>query len=83
MKIWMFHSKYWLLLVIHEMKLEPLSYNKMDLEEFCAASISTYQLEAVERWEDIASAAFEHFEQEGNRVTSVEELAQVHIKDTN
>lgn len=56
--------------------LEPVSYKKMDLEEFCAASISTYQLEAVEKWEDIASAAFEYFEQEGNRVTSVEELAQ-------
>lgn len=59
------------------MKLEPLSYKKMDFEEFCAASISTYQLEALEKWEDIASAAFEYFEAEGNRVTSVEELAQV------
>ncbi|KAL1565495.1 CDPK-related kinase 4 [Salvia divinorum] len=56
--------------------LEPLSYKKMDFEEFCAASISTYQLEALEKWEDIASAAFEYFEEEGNRVTSVEELAQ-------
>ncbi|KAG6425635.1 hypothetical protein SASPL_116080 [Salvia splendens] len=56
--------------------LEPLSYKKMDFEEFCAASISTYQLEALEKWEDIASAAFEYFEAEGNRVTSVEELAQ-------
>ncbi|KAL8519586.1 hypothetical protein ACS0TY_010503 [Phlomoides rotata] len=56
--------------------MEPLSYKKMDFEEFCAASISTYQLEALEKWEDIASAAFQHFEQEGNRVTSIEELAQ-------
>ncbi|XP_020583121.1 CDPK-related kinase 3-like isoform X3 [Phalaenopsis equestris] len=56
--------------------LEPLSYKKMDFEEFCAAAISPYQLEAVERWEQIAATAFEHFEQEGNRVMSVEELAR-------
>ncbi|KAL6503942.1 CDPK-related kinase 6 [Orobanche gracilis] len=56
--------------------MEPLSYKKMDLEEFCAAAISTYQLEALEKWEDIASIAFQNFEQEGNRVTSIEELAQ-------
>ncbi|XP_073315453.1 CDPK-related kinase 6-like isoform X2 [Primulina huaijiensis] len=57
-------------------QMEPLSYKKMDFEEFCAASISPYQLEALERWEDMASEAFQYFEQEGNRVTSVEELAQ-------
>ncbi|KZV45047.1 serine/threonine protein kinase pk23 [Dorcoceras hygrometricum] len=56
--------------------MEPLSYKRMDFEEFCAASISPYQLEALERWEHIASEAFLYFEQEGNRVTSVEELAQ-------
>ncbi|KAL1550655.1 CDPK-related kinase 6 [Salvia divinorum] len=56
--------------------LEPLSYKKMDFKEFCTASISSYQLEAQEKWEDIASAAFEYFEEEGNRATSVEELAQ-------
>ncbi|KAJ6404401.1 hypothetical protein OIU84_012561 [Salix udensis] len=43
---------------------------------FCAAAISTYQLEALEGWEQIASTAFEHFELEGNRVISVEELAR-------
>lgn len=59
--------------------MEPLSYKKMDFEEFCAAAISTYQLEALEKWEDIASIAFQNFEQEGNRVTSIEELAQVCI----
>ncbi|KAJ8554247.1 hypothetical protein K7X08_024925 [Anisodus acutangulus] len=56
--------------------LEPLSYKQMEFEEFCAAAISTYQLEALENWEQIASAAFDYFEQEGNRVISVEELAQ-------
>ena len=58
-------------------QLEPLAYRKMDFEEFCAAAISPYQLEALERWEEIAGTAFQHFEQEGNRVISVEELAQV------
>ncbi|KAG6725688.1 hypothetical protein I3843_02G035000 [Carya illinoinensis] len=56
--------------------LEPLSYKKMDFEEFCAAAISTHQLEALDGWEHIASTAFEHFEQEGNRIISVEELAR-------
>lgn len=59
------------------MKMEPLAYKKMDFEEFCAAAISVYQLEAHEEWERIATTAFEHFEQEGNRVITVEELAQV------
>ena len=49
----------------------------MDFEEFCAAAISPYHLEALEGWEQLASRAFEHFEREGNRVISVEELAQV------
>ncbi|XP_022770630.1 CDPK-related kinase 3-like isoform X2 [Durio zibethinus] len=53
-----------------------LAYRKMYFEEFCAAAISTHQLEAVEGWEQIASTAFEHFEREGNRVISIEELAR-------
>ncbi|CAA3022051.1 CDPK-related kinase 3-like [Olea europaea var. sylvestris] len=60
--------------ILHAMA--PLSYRKMDFEEFCAAATSTYQLEALDKWEQIASTAFEHFEQEGNRVISVEELAR-------
>ncbi|KAJ7959412.1 CDPK-related kinase [Quillaja saponaria] len=56
--------------------MEPLSYKKMDFEEFCAAAVSIYQLEALEEWENIASTAFEYFEQAGNRVISIEELAQ-------
>nr|XP_034904326.1 CDPK-related kinase 3-like isoform X3 [Populus alba]XP_034904327.1 CDPK-related kinase 3-like isoform X3 [Populus alba] len=56
--------------------MESLSYKKMYFEEFCAAAISTYQLEALEGWEQIASTAFEHFEEKGNRVISVEELAR-------
>ncbi|XP_026424647.1 CDPK-related kinase 3-like [Papaver somniferum] len=53
-----------------------LSYKKIDFEEFCAAAISTYQLEALEGWEQIATTAFEFFEQEANRIISVEELAR-------
>lgn len=49
----------------------------MDFEEFRAATVSPYQLEAVARWEEIATAAFEYFEQEGNRAITIEELAQV------
>ncbi|KAK8965585.1 CDPK-related kinase 4 [Platanthera guangdongensis] len=56
--------------------LEPLSNRRMDFEEFCAAAISPYQLEALEGWEQMAVTAFEYFEQEGNRVITVEELAQ-------
>lgn len=56
--------------------LEPLAYRRMDFEEFLAATVSPYQLEASPRWEEIASTAFECFEQEGNRVITIEELAQ-------
>ena len=61
----------------YDVQLEPLSHRRMDFEEFCAAAISPYQLEALEGWEQIATAAFDHFEHEGNRVISIEELAQV------
>ncbi|GAY68483.1 hypothetical protein CUMW_264490 [Citrus unshiu] len=54
--------------------MEPLSYQKLAYEEFCAAATSVYQLEALERWDQIAITAFDYFEQEGNRVISVEEL---------
>lgn len=57
--------------------MAPLSYRKMDFEEFCAAAISTYQLEALGTWDQIGSTAFDYFEQEGNRTVSVEELARV------
>ncbi|KAH9724348.1 CDPK-related kinase 4 [Citrus sinensis] len=55
--------------------MEPLSDQKLAYEEFCAAATSVYQLEALERWDQIAITAFDYFEQEGNRVISVEELA--------
>ncbi|KAH9731334.1 CDPK-related kinase 3 [Citrus sinensis] len=59
--------------------MESLAYRKMYFEEFCAAAISTHQLEALEGWEQIASTAFEYFEEEGNRVISIEELARAFI----
>ncbi|KAK9063130.1 hypothetical protein SSX86_017000 [Deinandra increscens subsp. villosa] len=56
--------------------MKPLTYVRMTFEEFCAATISPHQLEALEGWEIIASTAFEYFELEGNRVISVDALAQ-------
>lgn len=50
------------------------------LNEFCAAAISTYHLEALQGWEQIASTAYDYFEQEGNRVITIEELARVFIE---
>ncbi|KAG6489866.1 hypothetical protein ZIOFF_051147 [Zingiber officinale] len=55
---------------------KPLSYRKMDFEEFCAAAISPHHLEALDGWEQMTSTTFEHFEREGNRAITVKELAQ-------
>ncbi|XP_065863108.1 CDPK-related kinase 4-like [Euphorbia lathyris] len=55
--------------------MEPLSYKKMNFEEFCAAAISPFQLEVHEEWENIARTAFDYFEEDGNKVISVQELA--------
>lgn len=49
----------------------------MDFEEFCAASLSVHQLEALERWEQHARCAYELFESDGNRAIVIEELASV------
>lgn len=58
-------------------QMDQLYFKKMNFEDFSAAAISPYQLEALEGWEQIASTAFEFFEQEGNRPISIEELARV------
>ncbi|KAG6492884.1 hypothetical protein ZIOFF_047854 [Zingiber officinale] len=55
---------------------KPLSYRKMDFEEFCATAISPHHLEALDGWEQMTSMTFEHFEREGNRAITVKELAQ-------
>jgi Ca2+-binding EF-hand superfamily protein len=58
-------------------QMDALSFKKMDFPEFCAAAISVHQLEATDKWERHACAAYDIFEKEGNRVISVEELARV------
>ncbi|KAL0343650.1 UNVERIFIED_CONTAM: CDPK-related kinase [Sesamum angustifolium] len=55
--------------------LNALQYRRMDFEEFCAAALSVYQLEALERWEQHARCAYELFEKDGNRTIMIEELA--------
>ncbi|CAH8266204.1 unnamed protein product [Arabidopsis lyrata] len=60
--------------ILHTM--ESLAYRKMYFEEFCAAAISIHQLEAVDAWEEIATVGFQHFETEGNRLITIEELAR-------
>ncbi|GAB2227914.1 hypothetical protein Droror1_Dr00009743 [Drosera rotundifolia] len=52
-----------------------LPYRRLDFEEFCAAAISVYQLEAMESWEQHARRAYELFEKDGNRPIMIEELA--------
>lgn len=56
----------------------------MNFEDFCASAISSYQLEALEleKWERIASTAFQYFEEDGNRATTIEELAKVSDRPT-
>ncbi|CAO2830838.1 unnamed protein product [Amaranthus hypochondriacus] len=55
--------------------LAALQYRKMDFEEFCAAALSVYQLEALDRWDQHARCAYELFEKDGNRPIMIEELA--------
>lgn len=55
--------------------LNALQYRRMDFEEFCAATLSVYQLEALDQWEQHARCAYEIFEKDGNRAIVIEELA--------
>ncbi|XP_028777100.1 CDPK-related kinase 5 [Neltuma alba] len=55
--------------------LNSLQYRRMGFEEFCAAALSVYQLEALDRWEQHARCAYEIFEKDGNRAIVIEELA--------
>lgn len=59
------------------LQMDGLHFKKMDFSEFCAAAISVLQLEATERWEQHARAAYDIFEKEGNRVIYPDELAKV------
>ena len=58
-------------------QLNALQYRRMDFEEFCAATLSVYQLEALDRWEQHARCAYELFDKDGNRTIMIEELASV------
>lgn len=58
-------------------QLNALQYRRMDFEEFCAAALSVYQLEALDRWEQHARCAYELFDKDGNRTIMIEELASV------
>lgn len=60
-------------------QVSSLQYRKMDFEEFAASSISVYQLEALDTWEQHARHAYEFFEKEGNRPIMIEELASVYL----
>jgi serine/threonine protein kinase len=55
--------------------LNALQYRRMDFDEFCAASLSVHQLEALDRWDQHARCAYEIFEKDGNRAIMIEELA--------
>lgn len=52
-----------------------IQYRKLDFEEFCAASVSVYQMESLDTWEQHARQAYELFDKEGNRPIVIEELA--------
>ncbi|KAL3640272.1 hypothetical protein CASFOL_015240 [Castilleja foliolosa] len=55
--------------------LNALQYRRMDFEEFCAAALSVFQLEALDRWEQHARCAYDLFDKDGNRTIMIEELA--------
>ncbi|GJT82951.1 CDPK-related kinase 5 [Tanacetum coccineum] len=55
--------------------LNALQYRRMEFDEFSAAALSVYQLEAHDRWEEHARCAYEIFDKDGNRAIMIEELA--------
>ncbi|KAL5659421.1 hypothetical protein ACJX0J_032584 [Zea mays] len=59
--------------------LSALQYRRMEFQEFCAAAVSVHQLEALDRWEQHARSAYEHFEKEGNRAIVIDELASYRV----
>lgn len=60
-------------------QLNALQFRRMDFEEFCAATLSVHQLEALDRWEHHARCAYELFESNGSRAIVIEELASVRV----
>ncbi|XP_078446773.1 CDPK-related kinase 1-like isoform X2 [Wolffia australiana] len=55
--------------------VSSLQYRKLDFQEFVAAAVSVYQLEADDNWEQLTSSAYEIFDKDGNRPIMIEELA--------
>ncbi|KAL5099302.1 hypothetical protein RYX36_003629 [Vicia faba] len=55
--------------------LNALQYRRMDFDEFCAATLSVHQLEALDHWEKRARCAFDLFEKDGNKAIVIDELA--------
>ncbi|XP_072997120.1 calcium/calmodulin-dependent serine/threonine-protein kinase 1-like [Typha latifolia] len=55
--------------------VSSLQYRKLDFEEFAAAAISVYQMEALDSWDQHAHCAYEFFDKDGNRPIMIEELA--------
>ncbi|XP_072975405.1 CDPK-related kinase 1-like [Typha angustifolia] len=55
--------------------VSSLQYRKLDFEEFAAAAISVYQMEALDSWDQHAHRAYELFDKDGNRPIMIEELA--------
>ncbi|GAU17388.1 hypothetical protein TSUD_232640 [Trifolium subterraneum] len=55
--------------------LNALQYRRMGFDEFCAATLSVHQLEALDHWEKRARCAFDMFEKDGNKAIVIDELA--------
>ncbi|CAK8539760.1 unnamed protein product [Lathyrus sativus] len=55
--------------------LNALQYRRMDFDEFCAATLSVHQHEALDHWEKRARSAFDLFEKDGNKAIVIDELA--------
>lgn len=59
------------------MQLNALQYRRMHFQEFCAAALCVHQLDVLNSWEDRTHRAYEIFEQKGNKVIAIQELASV------
>lgn len=55
--------------------LNALQYRRMHFQEFCAAALCVHQLDVLNSWEDRTHRAYEIFEQKGNKVIAIQELA--------
>lgn len=56
--------------------MNAFAAHKMFFHEFCAAAMNVHQLVPMKNWDENTTKAYEHFEKKGNRLVSVEELAE-------